>query len=180
VNICDHLPTESETRHCETHDQVGLKMESETAGSQTGLDIESGTPPDRENIESSDNEREMITCLKSECQGLNHNHATQNNPESMNYEHHEISNKVLECHMKNEDIPILVNSDEEFDSSNSEDGDEEQNHDNLKQNHSKTSDEIYCSIDIYITDARILTEIDNILQHNKITCQSLESIINFI
>ena len=32
--------SESEAKYCETHDQVGLKMESETAGSQTGLDIE--------------------------------------------------------------------------------------------------------------------------------------------
>ena len=53
-----------------------------------------------------------------------------------------------------------------------EDGDEEQNHDNLKQDHNKTSDEISYSIDIYVTDARILTEIENILRNNKITCQS--------
>ena len=75
----------------------------------------------------------------------------------MNYEHHEISNEDLECKMKNEDIPTLVDSEEEIDSSDTEDGDEEQNHDNLKQNHNKISDEIYCSIDIYVTDARILT-----------------------
>ena len=44
--------SKGKARHCETHGHVGLKMESEIAGSQTSLDMESGTTPDRENIES--------------------------------------------------------------------------------------------------------------------------------
>ena len=76
--------------------------------------------------------------------------------------------------MKNENIPTLVDSEEEIDSSDTEDENEEHNHDNLKQDHNKTSDEISYSIDIYVTDARILTEIENILRNNKITCQNYE------
>ena len=62
-----------------------------------------------------------------------------------------------------------MDSDEEMNSDDdTEKENEEYNHDNLKQDYINKSNETSYSINIYITDARILTEIENILQYYKI------------
>ena len=76
---------------------------------------------------------------------------------------------------KSEIKPLLVNSDEEMssdDENETESG--EESHDDLKQNYINKSNETLYSINIYITDARIQTEIKNILQYYKIISQDYE------
>ena len=66
--------------------------------SQTGLEKESGTVPDKDNIitiESSNDEREMTVCLKSECQGLGYSQTIPNSPESLSQANHGISIKTV-------------------------------------------------------------------------------------
>ena len=50
----------------------------------------------------------------------------------------------------------------------------EESHDDLKQNYINKSNETLYSINIYITDARIQTEIKNILYYYKIISQDYE------
>ena len=77
---------------------------------------------------------------------------------------YEVSRKDLETLNKSEIKPLLVDSDEEMssdDENETESG--EKSHDDLKQNYINKSNETLYSINIYITDARIQTEIKNIL-----------------
>ena len=120
----------------------------------------------------------MTVCLKTQtnvkfnCQGLDYRQTIPISQCRVNDVCHEISKENLETQGKSEDIPLLVDSDEEIDSGDdTEDENEEYNYDNLKQNNNNKSNETSYSINIYITDARILTEIENILQHYKITYQ---------
>ena len=71
-------------------------------------------------------EREMTFCLKTQinvkfdCQGLDYRKTIPNGPETLNQVNdvsHGISNEDLETQGKDEDIPLLVDSDEEIDSS---------------------------------------------------------------
>ena len=78
---------------------------------------------------------------------------------------HEISIEDLEIYTKNRiNMPSLVNSDEEISSDDdNETENEQENQNDLDQNCANKLNEALYSINIYITDIRIRTEIKNIL-----------------
>ena len=77
---------------------------------------------------------------------------------------YEVSRKNLETLNESEIKPVLVDSDEEMSSDDDTEAEiEEYNHDDLKQNYINKSNETLYSINIYISDARIQTEIKNVL-----------------